>query len=59
MDSKLKKLITDQDISGGGEHCIEQGFVFAIERLRENEYYGHYAQFLAQWLEDHLIKEVS
>jgi hypothetical protein len=41
------------------ENLYLKGFQKAIERLRENEYYGHYAQNLADWLEKHLDGDVS
>lgn len=61
MDSRLKALIGDEEqtanwIRAGG---VREGVEFAVQRLRENEYYGHYAQFLATWLEKHLIQEVK
>lgn len=57
MDSRIKKLISKE--YGGVEECgFSEGFEFAIKRLRENKYYGHYATGLADWLEVHLTKEV-
>lgn len=41
------------------EVAFDTGFSFAVQRLRENQYYGQYAQFLADWLEKHLTQEVK
>jgi hypothetical protein len=41
------------------ENDAVDGFKFAIHRLRENAYYGHYAQLMADWLEKHLTQEVT
>lgn len=56
MDKRLfdnTKLLESRE-----EMAYFNGFEFAIQRLRENEYYGHYAQSLADWLEKHLSQEV-
>ncbi len=63
MDKRLQKVagwneptsIEQCEYEGG----VIAGFEFAIQRLRENAYYGHYAQFLADWLEKHLNEEVT
>lgn len=62
MDKRLQEVANarrmddDCDIFSLG---VELGFEFAIQRLRENEYYGHYAQSLANWLDKHLSQEVT
>lgn len=56
-DSRLEKEILDRNDDGAAG--FEDGFQFAIQRLRENAYYGHYAQFMADWLEKHLTQDVK
>lgn len=62
MDKRLKEVCDELKTH---DHCdtwsrgVESGLEFAIQRLRENEYYGHYAQFLADWLQKHLEQEVT
>ena len=60
MDSRYKKRRDREDKwQEVNEEAFQKGFEFAIERLRENEFYGHYAQSLADWLERHLSQEVT
>ena len=63
MDKRLEKVAgVDQPTSIEGieyEGGVIAGFEFAIQRLRENEFYGHYATGLADWLELHLNEEVK
>lgn len=57
IDPRMNDLICRMEPK---EECaFDQGFNFAIQRLRENEFYGHYAQFLADWLEKHFDQEVT
>jgi hypothetical protein len=39
------------------QKAYEKGFQDAIDLLKANEYYGHYAQFMAKYLEKKL-KEI-
>lgn len=57
MDSRLK-VLADIAQTENEKKCVQFGFEFAIQRIRENKYYGHYAQFMADWLEKHLTEEV-
>ena len=61
MDSKLKAIIPEKSSVESWEYGsgVEEGFKLAIELLRQNKYYGHYAGYCANWLEQHLDKEVS
>lgn len=61
MDKRLREIF-DQETSVEAvdyNDGVLDGFEFAIKRLRENKYYGHYAQNLADWLEKHLTEQVS
>jgi hypothetical protein len=57
MDNRLKTIVNLAQTEDG-KACIKFGYEFAIQRLRENKYYGHYAQNLADWLEKHLTEQV-
>lgn len=61
MDKRLRKVfehgITNYEMSH--EEGAMDGFKFAIQRIRENKFYGFYGHFLADWLEKHLSQEVT
>lgn len=57
MDNRFETRFKELDIQYD-EWKFHEGFKFAIQRLRENKYYGHYAQNLADWLEKHLTEQV-
>ena len=57
MDKKLEKKCVGYD--NLETFLFKSGFKAAVDVLRGNELYGHYAQSLADWLELHLEQEVA
>ena len=57
MDKRLSDEVLADTIEWGLGFL--RGYTVAIERLRENKYYGHYADGLADWLELHMKEEVK
>lgn len=57
IDKKMNDLVGRMETNE--YFAFSSGLNFAIERLRANEYYGHYAKQLADWLESHFDGDVS
>lgn len=60
MDSRLEKKISQyKGIVPFYEEAVLVGFKLAIERIRQNKFYGYQGDFVADWLEKHLIQEIK
>lgn len=61
MDKRLDRILSEESSSEAIAYDwgVIAGFQFAIDRLRANKFYGHYATNLVDWLEKHLTEEVK
>lgn len=61
MDKRLEAIIPQDSSIEAWEYAggVEAGFKFAIQRIRENKFYGYQGELVADWLEKHLIQEVN
>lgn len=60
MDSRLREKIAQyKGVIPSYEESVLVGFKLAIERIRQNNFYGYQGEFVADWLEKHLTQEVT